>query len=321
LASKQSKKHYFVQRKNLRSMKKISFLLLVYILMFNKNLFAQKDPLLYTYPHNTLALNPAYAGSKGIASLQVINRRQTFTQLGGSASTYISYQTPLAKKANSFLGLQAYNAAGGIRTLGGNGLAASTGYRHHITDSVSIAFSAQYNLTQKLTDANNFGNTSYKSDIGAGVYLRSLHSYLGASKPFLSKLNQFGDTNPMYILAGHVFHVNPKMALKTGAVYETNYKKLDLHAQAWFNQKYSLGLYYNQTGSEERNDKALIVNAESQLNKKFRLGISYDFAARNAEQNQNGTTTLNQQIYGLFQLNLLMEFDNLTGKIERFRYF
>jgi type IX secretion system PorP/SprF family membrane protein len=282
---------------------------------------SQTDPLLYTYTNNTLAINPAYAGSNGIAQLQVINRRQTFTQLGGSASTYISYNTPLGKKANSFLGLQAYNSAGGVNALSGNGLSASSGYRHYLDNNVTLGLAIQYNLIQKINTISSLSNVRYASAIGGGIYAQNSKSILGIAKPFLSKKNQFGFINPIYLQAGHLFPLKEKIMLKAGALYETTARNYDLHAHLWFNQKYNLGLHYNTLGSEERTDQAIILLAESQLNKKFRLGLSYDFAARNATQNRGNVPTTNKQIYGLFQLNLKLEFDNQTGKFESFRYF
>jgi type IX secretion system PorP/SprF family membrane protein len=294
----------------------------------SNTVFAQQDALYVTYPQNPLSLNPAYAGSSGIASVSIMVRKQSLILQGAGSSQYLSYNTPLAN-GKFGMGLQAFNSSFGQSIGGGTGINLSGSFRHHFTDSISVSIGAQAGFVQIpgfLSGANDF-----KSIAGLGAYFRTFNSYFGVSIPVITKpfyatstSTKFFFRRPLFLTAGHVLHINDDFDLKVGAVFrqldQNKSQALDLNAVIWYKKYLGLGLWKNKTGSEINPINALIISLDAQVGQKFRLGISYDAGAKSQFDAVNPRTGRKSSL-GLYNLTLRYDFDNLTGKIDNFRFF
>jgi type IX secretion system PorP/SprF family membrane protein len=295
-------------------------------------ILAQQEALYVTYPLNPLAINPAYAGSSGIASISILVRKQSLVLQNVGSSQYLSYNTPLAS-GKAGLGFQAYNSNFGQIGTGGTGFNLSGVYRHHFTDSVSISFGAQVGLAQVPSLFS--GVAEFKPNIGLGLYFRTYNSYLGLSAPVvthggysISKTDKYYYPRSIYLTAGHVLQINENFDLKFGAMLRQKLKEanispataLDLNAVIWFKKAVGFGVYKNSTGSEVNPKDALIFSLEGQINQKFRLGFSFDAASKGTATRINPVTGRSSSL-GLYNLMLRYDFDNLTGKINNFRFF
>jgi type IX secretion system PorP/SprF family membrane protein len=314
--------------KNIYKLFKISSLLFFFVFKFCNNLLGQQEPLYNIYPQNPMAINPAYAGSAGIANISIFVRKQSLILQNVGSSQYLSYNTPLAK-GKAGMGLQAYNSNFGQAGpgAGGTGFNLSGVYRHHFTDSISVAVGAQAGFSQ----VPNFLANEFKPTAGLGIYFRTFNSYFGAAMPIIttpsfaiSNTTKYYYLRPLFISAGHVVNINEKLDLKFGAVFR-HYDKnggeaIDLNATVWFKKLIGLGIWKNKTGSEVKPENALIISLDAQLNQKFRLGFSYDAASRTTNGGVNPRTGTTSAL-GLYNLMLRYDFDNLTGKINNFRFF
>jgi type IX secretion system PorP/SprF family membrane protein len=307
---------------------KLFFLVFVILLDLN-SAFAQQDALYVTYPQNPLALNPAYAGSSGIASVSIMVRKQSLVLQGAGSSQYLSYNTPLAN-GKFGMGLQAYNSSfGQAGSGGGTGFNLGGSYRHHFNDSISISVGAQAGFVQIPGFLS--GAYDFKPIAGAGAYFRTFNSYLGVSMPVftkpyyaLSTSSRYYFLRPIFVSAGHVFNINENFDLKFGAVFrqldQNQGSDIDLNAVVWVKKWLGLGIWKNGTGSEINANNAVIITADAQISQKFRLGISYDAAAKTQYDPINPQTGRSSGL-SLYSFTLRYDFDNLTGKINNFRYF
>ena len=298
--------------------------------------FSQQDPLYVNYNQNPLAINPAYAGSSGIASVAIMVRKQSLLVQSAGSSQYLTYNTPLAF-GKFGMGLQAFNSSfGQAGTGGGTGFNLSGAYRHHFSDSISVAVALQGGFVQipgYLSGVNEF-----KPVAGAGAYFRTFNSYLGVgmpvfTKPYynISKSTKYYFYRPIFISGGHVFSINENFDLKLGAVLrmynaaanqnnQLAKTAIDLNAVIWIKKWLGLGVWANKTGSEVNAKNAFIISADAQINQKFRLGFSIDAAAKSKYDAINPTTGRTSSL-SLYNMTLRYDFDNLTGKINNFRFF
>ena len=310
---------------------KISFYFTFFFaIIFCKTAIGQQEQLYVTYPINPLAINPAYAGSSGIASVLVLVRKQSLVLQNVGSSQYLSYNTPLAN-GKAGLGFQAYNSSFGQIGSGGTGFNLSGSFRHHFSDSISISVGAQIGLAQ--VPSLYSGVAEFKPNGGIGVYFRTFDSFLGISMPVItnsgysvSQTVKYYYPRPIFVSAGHVVQVNNQLDLKFGALYRqtidnssaVSASALDFNAVLWYKKAIGLGIWKNSTGAEVNSKNAIIISLEGQINAKFRLGFSFDAASKGTATRINPTTGRTSSL-GLYNLSLRYDFDNLTGKINNFR--
>ncbi len=301
---------------------------LITILSNSTYIFSQQDALYVTYPQNPLAINPAYSGSSGIATVAIMVRKQSLVLQGAGSSQYLSYNTPLSN-GKFGMGLQAFNSNFGQINGGGTGINLSGSYRKYFADSLSFSVGVQGGFVQ--LPGTLTGVAEFKPNAGAGAYFRSRNSYFGFAMPvitkpyfFITQSTKFYFPRPIFVSAGYVYSINENFDLKFGAVFrhldQNKAQALDINAVIWFKKWFGLGLWKNKTGSEINPNNAFIITADAQISQKFRIGISYDTAAKSQFDQINPQTGRSSGL-SLYNLTLRYDFDNLTGKINNFRFF
>lgn len=307
----------------------IKLLLTAIILSKAFSTFAQQDQLYITYPFMPLSINPAYAGSRETINISgIFRRRPLLTSAFGVASTsqeYFSFDMPIAQDRMA-IGFQAYNAEqilgnGSFGVLGNLGLYGDFAYRFSLPNDGKLAFGVQLGVTQVPVafsiggSSGGAGGTSFNASYGAGIYYNNDDAYFGASM-----LNVNGSDNynrPIFVSGGYVFTIDEDFKLKTGAVVRKQSSNaggktvFDLNATGWINDKFGIGLWYLNTGSEISN-QSILASFQLQL-KKFQLGYAYDFSG------SGGTNSISKE--GFHQIMLKYELDAGNGKSGVFKYF
>lgn len=304
----------------------LKFILTVLIFTQAFNSLAQQDQMYVTYPFMPLNINPAYAGSREVISVSgVFRKRPLFGAVGipTTSQQYFNFDMPIAHDRMA-IGFQAYNADqiignGGSGLLGNLGFYGDFAYRLALPNDGKLAFGVQAGITQVPVaigaGTGGSGNTAINSSFGAGIYYNNDDAYFGAS---LLNINATDSYNrPIFISGGYVFTIDDDFKIKTGAVIRKQSSNLggktdfDLNATGWINDKFGIGVWYQNTGSELSN-KAILGSFQIQLNK-FQLGYAYDFSGT------GNTNSLSNE--GFHQIMLKYEMDAGNGKSGVFRYF
>jgi len=286
--------------------------------------FAQQDAQYTQYMYNTININPAYAGSRGVMSIFGLHRTQWVGLDGAPTTNAFSLNTPI-NNSNLGVGFSVVNDR--IGPTSDNTISADISYTIPMNEEYKLSFGIKasgniFNLdTDKLTPAqandpnlNNFNN-DFSPNFGAGVYLHSDKLYLGLSVPnFLqdSKYNDnevavFQERMNFYFIGGYVFDVSPTIKFKpafltkivTGAPLQ-----VDASANFLFFDKLMLGGAY-------RWDAAVSALAGFQITDGLFIGYSYDME----------TTRLRRFNSGSHEVFLRFELFNKVSKMVSPRFF
>ncbi|TDQ12015.1 PorP/SprF family type IX secretion system membrane protein [Pedobacter metabolipauper] len=290
---------------------------------------AQQDAMYTQYMFNTLAINPAYAGSRNVTSATALFRNQ-WTGIDGAPKTgTITLDAPVFDKRIG-LGVQFISDKLGITQT--NTGVISAAYRIRM-DEGTLAFGIQGSVSQFRADytsvllnspgsgydpafADNVSKTLF--NFGTGVYYNSDKFYIGLSAQDLisNKLTPYESPNTdlrntqsmhLFLASGYVFSLSEDFKFKPsflikgvkGAPIEG-----DINATLWIKDVIGLGAQYRTSA-----DVAGLI--EIQATPQIRIGYSYDYS----------TTALKAFNSGSHEIMLRYEFGFGKGKILSPRYF
>jgi type IX secretion system PorP/SprF family membrane protein len=286
--------------------------------------FAQQDAQYTQYMYNTININPAYAGSRGVMSVFGLHRTQWVGLDGAPTTNTFSLNTPIN---NSNLGVGFSLVNDRIGPTSDNTISADISYTVTMNEVYKLSFGVKasgniFNLdTEKLTPAQandpnlqNFNN-EFSPNFGAGVYLHSDKLYLGLSVPnFLqdSKYNDnevavFQERMNFYFIGGYVFDVSQSIKFKPAVLTKMvagSPLQVDASANFLFFDKFMLGGAY-------RWDAAVSALAGFQVTDGLFIGYSYDME----------TTQLRRYNSGSHEVFLRFELFNKVSKMVSPRFF
>jgi type IX secretion system PorP/SprF family membrane protein len=266
---------------------------------------AQQDALFSQYMFNTMLINPAYAGSRDILSVSALYRRQWVNLPGGGAPETMTFaaDSPL-KNEKMGVGLVLFNDKLGV--VNNSGFYGNYSYRIHLSNKSTLAFGANVggtyysaNLTNIQHSRDNTADmafstnvTKFLPNIGLGLYYSTDKLYIGLSSPHLinNKLND-GDNvtarqfKHYYLMAGYLIKLNNVIKLRPSALLkQVNGApiQLDVNCNAWFYDKFSLGLTY-------RSGNIPMAFFEIQLLEQFRFGYAYEYQLGTLQTYNNGS--------------------------------
>ena len=277
------------------------------LLMISTIGFAQQDPLFTHYMFNKLALNPAYAGSRGVLSMDMIDRYQWVGIEGAPRTFSFGIHAPL-RNEHIGLGLYAYRDALGPTV--DQGVLASYAYRILFPNG-SLAFGLQFGINYKDIDWSKL-NPSDNNDLlltnqvrnkivpdaDFGIYYYSDYFYAGISSKHLlenemvvttSKDN--GTTNftkllrHFYGTIGGVVFLSDQVAFRPSCLvkYVQNAPvQADLNASFLIYNVLTLGASY-------RTAQALALLCEVNITKNLSIGYSYDIWFNALKSFNNGS--------------------------------
>ena len=99
-------------------MKKYIIIISVLVSLFTNKLQAQQEAMYSQYMFNTLAINPAYAGSRNVTSATALYRNQWVGIQGAPETLTLSIDAPINSKKVG-LGLQVFNDRIGVTSTTG----------------------------------------------------------------------------------------------------------------------------------------------------------------------------------------------------------
>lgn len=271
-------------------MKRIGIILSV--LLSSLSVLGQQDAMYSQYMFNTLAINPAYAGSRDILSATALFRTQWVGIEGAPETQTISFDTPLRNKRLG-LGLQVFNDHIGVTNLSGGFV--SFAYRIPMEKS-TLAFGLQGGASHFKADFSSvdLGNPGMDPaflqntdqtllNFGAGIYFNTNRFYLGVSVPHL--LNNTLNNNSvvsnglvarqylhLFVASGYVFNLSEDFKLKPSFLFKGIQGapiQLDLNTNLWIKDRFSVGAQY-------RTNAGIAAMVEVQINPQIRMGYSYD---------------------------------------------
>lgn len=290
---------------------------------------AQQNPMYSQYMFNTMAINPAYAGSRNVVSATALHRNQWSGMAGAPKTTTLTIDAPFRNKRVG-LGLQLINDQLGISKT--TGAVLSYAYRLRM-DKGSLAFGVQgsgvqYRADYTSVDLGNGGayDPAFAENVnkmlfnfGTGVYYNSDKFYIGLSAQDLlnTRITEYEAPNDstggsfknlhLFFATGYVFALDETFKLKPsvlvkgvkGAPVEA-----DINAMLWINDVIAVGAQYRTSA-----DVAGIL--EIQATPQIRIGYSYDYSV----------TPLRNFNSGSHEIMLRYEFGFERGKILSPRYF
>lgn len=297
--------------------------------LFASSSFAQQDAQFTQYMYNTININPAYAGSRGVLSIFGLHRTQWVGLDGAPTTNSFSINTPV-NNSNIGLGLSIINDK--IGPSDENSISADVSYSIKTSETFKLSFGVKgtANLLNidfsKVSKYNPYDNLSqynidnkFSPNVGAGIYYHSNKTYVGFSVPNFLETEHYNksSTSPSnsvasermhyHFIAGHVFDLNEtikfKPAILTKLVQGTPLQ-VDASANFMFNDKFVLGAAY-------RWDAAASLMAGFQVSKSWFIGYSYDME----------TTKLANYNSGSHEIFLRFELFNNIENIVSPRFF
>ncbi len=264
--------------------------------------FAQQDAQYTQYMYNTININPAYAGSRGVMSIFGLHRTQWVGLDGAPTTNAFSLNTPI-NNSNLGLGLSLVNDR--IGPTSDNTISADISYSVPMSENYKLSFGIKasgniFNLdTSKLTPAQandpnlqNFNN-EFSPNFGAGVYLHSDKLYFGLSVPNFLEDKKYNDNEVavfqermnFYAIGGYVFDLSQSIKFKPAfltKVVAGSPLQVDASANFLFFDKFMLGGAY-------RWDAAVSALAGFQVTDGLFIGYSYDMETTNLRRYNSGS--------------------------------
>ncbi|WP_166925172.1 PorP/SprF family type IX secretion system membrane protein [Flavobacterium poyangense] len=286
---------------------------------------AQQDPQYTQYMYNTMAINPAYAGSTGTLEATLLHRSQWVGISGAPETQSFSAHMPLRNEKIG-VGLSVVNDKIGPSNelyLDGNfSYSLPLGYEKRLAFGLKAGFRMLdidwskgrfYDNNDVLLNQNI--SNQMKLAVGAGVYYYTDKWYVGFSVPSFIQNDYYDDVQESieydrlhyYLVGGYVFDLSPNLKFKPAfLVKAVNGAPLtaDVSANFMIAEKFVVGAAY-------RTDDSVSILAGFQISKSFYLGYAFDYTV----------SQLNKYNDGTHEFILRYQFTKSQSKIKSPRFF
>jgi type IX secretion system PorP/SprF family membrane protein len=312
-------------KKNMDSKIKIRVASILFGLIISSGM-AQQNSQYTQYMYNTHIINPAYAGNRGMLSINSLYRTQ-WVGLDGSPETLnFSINSPIGDKR---IGVGLSFISDKIGPSSESDLALDISYTINLSDETKLSFGMKgginlLNVDYSKLNIFNPDDLEFSTNItnrlspliGSGLYLHNSDKwYLGISSPnFLTtkhsnsnSISKVKNRVHFYGITGYVFDVNYYTKLKPTLLTKIVAGaplSLDLSVNFMFFDKFTLGAAY-------RLDAAGSFLTAFQISDEFMMGYAYDY----------DTTELGNYNSGSHEIFLRFEFTTKIRKIVNPRFF
>lgn len=269
-----------------------SVLLIVLAMALSFHCSSQQDSEYTQYMYNTVVVNPAYAGSRGMLSFNSLYRSQWTGLIGAPNSLTFSVNSPVGERGVG-LGLSVIHDEVGPSTE--SNVTVDFSYTVPLTLKTNLSFGLKGGMNllnvdfgkldirdrSELVFSQNIENR-FSPNVGLGVYLHfDDRWYVGLSSPNILSTDHFDDTISstasekahFYLIGGYVFDINDglkfKPAFLTKAVTGAPLA-FDVSANFLINTRFTAGLSY-------RLDASVSALVGFQISDRFMVGYSYDY--------------------------------------------
>jgi type IX secretion system PorP/SprF family membrane protein len=311
-------------------MKKV-IILFVFLIGVAESLSAQQEAQYTQYMYNTLAVNPAYAASRGGLSLGLLHRSQWLGLDGAPKTQSFIASTPVSERVG--LGLSIINDQIGNGTNQNTNIDLAFSYTIPTSEVgklsfglkagghfLNVDFNKLRNYRPELSTQFNDIDKKFSPNFGAGIYYHTQKFYAGLSVPNFLQTQHFDNSSATtsflaqerlnwYLISGYVFDLNPSLKFKPAALIKAVSGaplQLDVSANFLINQKFTLGAAY-------RWDASISGLFGFQITDGMLLGLAYD-----KETTQLGNTQFND---GSFEVILRYDFISSSKKALTPRFF
>ncbi|KQS53626.1 MULTISPECIES: PorP/SprF family type IX secretion system membrane protein [Flavobacterium] len=286
--------------------------------------FAQQDAQYTQYMYNTININPAYAGSRGVMSIFGLHRTQWVGLDGAPVTNAVSLNTPIN---NSKLGIGLSFVNDRIGPTDENTISADISYTVQTSETYKLSFGIKGTANLFSLDVNKLNpadagdphlqnfNNNFTPNFGAGVYFHSDKLYVGLSVPNFLQTTRYEDNSVsvykermnFYFIGGYVFDLSPSIKFKPAFLMKTIQGaplQLDVSGNFLFNDKFTIGAAW-------RWDAAVSAMAGFQVTEGLFVGYGYDLE----------TTKLSNYNSGSHEIFLRFELFNKFNKLTSPRFF
>ena len=271
--------------------------------------YAQQDAQYTQYMYNTISVNPAYAGSRGVMSVMGLHRSQWVGLDGAPRTQTLTLNSPIGENERLGIGLSVVNDE--IGPTNETYIGVDFSYTIPTSEVGKLSFGikggahllnvdfqelVQFNQNDALFE-NNIDN-KFSPQVGVGVYYHTNKFYLGLSAPNLLETDHFdesstsGDSDAVsflaeerinyYLIAGHVFDITDdlkfKPALLTKLVFGTPLQ-VDVSANFLMYERLTLGVAYRWSA-------AVTGQVAFQISDAMMIGFAYDRETTELGQSQ-----------------------------------
>jgi type IX secretion system PorP/SprF family membrane protein len=304
---------------------RISIICFAFFWISNQKINAQQDSQYTNYMYNTINVNPAYAGSRGVMSVFGLHRSQWIGLDGAPITNTFSVNTPI-NNSNFGIGVSFVNNS--IGPSDENAISIDASYTIQTSEVYKLSFGIKgtanllnidytkldrYDLTDPQFQ-NNVDNR-FSPNFGAGIYFHSDKLYAGLSVPNFLETNHFDDNVSAtakermhyYLIGGYVFDLSQNVKFKPAflsKITSGSPLQLDVTANFMFYEKFVFG-------SAWRWGSALSTLVGFQVSDSWFIGYGYD----------TETTKLANYNSGSHEIFLRYEFKGKSEKVVSPRFF
>lgn len=285
--------------------------------------YSQQDAQYTQYMYNTINVNPAYAGSRGVMSVFGLHRTQWVGLDGAPVTNAFSIHSPI-ENTNLGIGLSFVNDR--LGPTDENNISIDLSYTIKTSETFKLSFGVKGSadlFSFDSTKLNAYSQDNYlqsytnkfSPNLGAGVYLHSDKSYLGLSVPNFFETKRYSDNDYVvykdkmnfYLIGGYVFDLSSKLKFKPaflGKMTQGAPLQLDVSGNFLINDKFVLGAAWRWSAAGS-------FMAGFQVNDGLYVGYGYDL----------DTTKLAHYNSGSHEIFLRLELFKRQNKIVSPRFF
>ena len=283
---------------------KILKIVSVVVLLMSTQIQAQQDAQFTQYMYNTVVINPAYAGSRNVLSINGVHRAQWVGLVGAPRTQTLSINSPMGERLGMGLTVVRDELGPSSETYANFDISYTLPVSENGTNfafgvkggfySLNVDFNKLliYNPTDAAIQQNNINKTS--PVIGVGGYLYTDTWYVGISTPNLLKTDHYTNSSVskaseemhIYGIAGYVFDLNPELKFKPATLIKMVKGaplSLDISANFLIRDKITLGTSY-------RLDAAISALAGIQISENMMFGYAYDLIPQIFADTNQGLT-------------------------------
>ena len=264
--------------------------------------YGQQDAQFTQYMYNTISINPAYAGSRGVMSIFALHRTQWVGLDGAPTTNAASINTPIS---NSNLGLGLSFVNDKIGPTNENTISVDLSYTIPTSENFKLSFGMKatanlFNLNVNKLNPVDQGDSQFQNlrnvftpNIGAGIYYHSDKAYLGLSVPNFIQTNRYDDNEVVifkekmnyYLIGGYVFDLSNDIKFKPAfltKLVKGSPLQVDASANFMFVEKVEVGVAYRWSA-------AMSAMVGFQVTDGMYIGYGYDLETTNLENYNSGS--------------------------------
>lgn len=255
---------------------------------------AQQDAQYTQYMYNTMAINPAYAGSRGEANVNLLYRSQWSGLDGAPTSQTLNISVPTSERVA--LGLSVLNDEVGNGTNQETTFGGVFAYSLPLENNARLSLGLRAGGSILNIDYNNLRNLGlgvpndlanidkkFSPNFGLGAFYNSGKFYAGLSVPNILETEHFDNGSDdgsfvskeqmhYYFISGMVFDLSPNLLFKPATLVRATAgaaTTVDLSANFLFNEKFRFGASYRFGASV-----SALIGLD--LSEQFLIGLAYD---------------------------------------------